>query len=148
MQRLYVGILYQAAWQESYRPTDHRKGISVDDRASSIKDKLPPFEVTIQKTKLLCHKPMPCLHYRPPSLVASESRVALRHKDRPEGGVNVRGEKGGPTARLSLSAYSVAATERSLGVLVRQIIEDRAGLRQNPAVILTKRWYSACRIER
>jgi len=94
MQRLHIGVCLQAARQEIDAPTDHREGVCVDHGPSAIKDMIPVFEVAVQDAELLCDQLLSCLDHRLLSGFVDVGRVAGRHEDWPEGGVNVRGEEG------------------------------------------------------
>jgi hypothetical protein len=49
---------------------------------------------------------------------------------------------------LSLGAYTIATAKSRLGVFRCQVVEDRAALSQEPAIVFLKRWHGASGIDR
>lgn len=148
VQVLDVGIGAQTSRQELRGPADHREGIGVDDGSSALKDEIPAVEVALEMGKLLGDQFVTGFYDGPLRGFALIGGVSIGHEDRPEGGMNVGCEEGGPAMRLGFGPRAFAAAQPSLWMLPCQIIEDRAGLCQGPAVILAESGHGARRIDR
>ena len=147
MQGLHIGPALGALRQHLRGPADHRKGIGVDDRALAQNPCLAG-QMVVQDRQALAHQLAARLLHIGLGFLVLTGRIAIGHEQRVETGMQVAGEEAGPAVQFRRAACAGRAGQIRFGMLVRQIVQDGAGLRQDPAVILDQGGHRTRRVHR